>query len=306
MTRLILGRGAHGELVSCIQRCLAEEGLLADAVDGRYGKNTEAAVRDHQSQHGLTATGQVDDTTWKSATKTDVPSVGERCLQLTAAFEGHRFGLIQGNWDGAWLTWGIIGFTLKHGEFSKIVLEAVDRDPGMIRQCFGDRTDELIAKMRAPAAEKEAWANNISKPSGKQDVVEPWKSAFQALGDQPLVQDIQLRRVNDDYLEPARHTARRYELTSQLGLALCFDIHVQNGGIDTGDATAIERAMTATPPADERALRVIIANAVADNSKFPADVRSRKLTIATGAGTVHGETFAVTSWGLGDFAWETA
>jgi hypothetical protein len=36
----------------------------------------------------------------------------------------HNYGLIVGKFDGAGLTWGIIGFTLKHGELSEIVLEA--------------------------------------------------------------------------------------------------------------------------------------------------------------------------------------
>lgn len=41
----------------------------------------------------------------------DIPAALDRSLQVTAAFEGHGFGMLQGNWDGAWLTWGIIGFT---------------------------------------------------------------------------------------------------------------------------------------------------------------------------------------------------
>jgi hypothetical protein len=60
--------------------------------------------------------------------------------------------------------------------------------------------------------------------------------------------------------------------------------------------------VTATPPADERALRVIIANAVADNAKsdFREDVRKRKLAIATGQGMVHGANYVLENWGLID------
>jgi len=47
---------------------------------------------------------------------------------------------------------------------------------------------------------------------------------------------------------------------------------------------------------------VIIANAVANQSlpQFREDVRSRKLTIAIGTAAVHGETFVLRNWGLGD------
>jgi hypothetical protein len=31
--------------------------------------------------------------------------------------------MVAGNFDNAWLTWGIIGFTLKHGEIQKIIKE---------------------------------------------------------------------------------------------------------------------------------------------------------------------------------------
>lgn len=51
--------------------------------------------------------------------------------------------------------------------------------------------------------------------------------------------------------------------------------------------------------------RILIANAVADHAKpeFREDVRSRKLTIATSTGQVHGERFDLTSWGLGEYPW---
>jgi hypothetical protein len=53
------------------------------------------------------------------------------------------------------------------------------------------------------------------------------------------------------------------------------------------------------PITTEQELRVIVANAVADASaSFKEDVRSRKLTVATGTGKVYGETFILSNWGL--------
>jgi len=84
-----------------------------------------------------------------------------------------------------------------------------------------------------------------------------------------------------------------------LGRALAFDIHVQNGGIKTSARKEIKMALEEAPITTEQELRVIIANAVADASKqSKEDVRSRKLTIASGTGKVHEENFVLGNWGL--------
>lgn len=51
-----------------------------------------------------------------------------------------------------------------------------------------------------------------------------------------------------------------------------------------------------------RATCAIIATAVADASaaKWREDVRSRKMTIATGSGEVHGWPYPLRNWGLQD------
>ena len=55
-------------------------------------------------------------------------------------------------------------------------------------------------------------------------------------------------------------------------------------------------------PRRKRELRVIVANAVADASQptWREDVLGRKLTIATGKGTVHGRDYVLENWGLSD------
>jgi hypothetical protein len=84
-----------------------------------------------------------------------------------------------------------------------------------------------------------------------------------------------------------------------LGRALAFDIHVQNGSIKPSAEVEIAKTVQDTPINTEQELRVIIANAVADAStSHKEDVRARKLTMATGAGKVHGEAFVLSNWGL--------
>jgi hypothetical protein len=105
-------------------------------------------------------------------------------------------------------------------------------------------------------------------------------------------------------MKPALVTYQSLGLQTELGLALCFDIHVQNGGI-TRARQAIQAEIGGRRLA-ESTVRKIIATKVADSAspRFREDVLSRKMTMATGAGRVHGENFVTSDWGVGDFAVE--
>jgi histidinol-phosphate/aromatic aminotransferase/cobyric acid decarboxylase-like protein len=91
-------------------------------------------------------------------------------------------------------------------------------------------------------------------------------------------------------------------LRSELGMALCFDIQVQNGGIGRKARAAIRESVERYPPAHELELRQVIAEAVAEASRaaYRTDVRQRKMTVATGRGSVHGHQFLLEDWGLSE------
>jgi len=78
---------------------------------------------------------------------------------------------------------------------------------------------------------------------------------------------------------------------------MCFDIHVQEGGIKGATFDQILPQIQQIP---EDAARKIVANAVADSARpqFQGDVRERKLTIANGTGRVHGRDYVLDKWGL--------
>ena len=208
MSRIYLARGCRGAIAKRLQACLAAGGFYTGAVDGVYGGGTEKAVRAFQASQHLEPTGGVDEATWIGATQSPIPSLAERCLQLTAVFEGHGFSIVQGNFDGAWLTWGIIGFTLKHGEIQHFLLRAWETDPGTLRAAFGDRASELIQLMaRNRPKELERWADSVSSGASKASVIEPWRSGFMKLGESPLVQQLQVRRAMEAYFDPSLATA---------------------------------------------------------------------------------------------------
>jgi Glycosyl hydrolase family 46/Putative peptidoglycan binding domain len=300
MTKLLLARGARGELVRQLQARLVDLGFDPMGIDGDYGKGTAGAVGAARKRRGLEPVGEIDVPAWHAVMGRPEPAIQDRSLAVTAAFEGHGFGLVVGNFDGAGLTWGIIGFTLQHGQVSEIVLEAQRRNPNLVQQAFGANTDEFLAIMRAPRSRQLAFADSISAGPRKVSVREPWRTGFRRFGQLPAVQALQLERVKSTFWDPALQTARELGLKTELGLALCFDIHVQNGSIKPGARERIRTDVAAHPIHKERELRVIIANAVADASRpqFREDVRSRKLTLATGAGRVHGATYILRNWGL--------
>ena len=295
-------RLVRGEPIRQVQRGLRDLGFDPQTIDGIFGADTEKSVLGWQRKCNAQATGAVTFDGWTTLTQLPPPSLRNRALQLTADFEQHGFGKVVGNFDGAWLTWGIIGFTLKHGEVQRILNEVHVKHPDLIERAFGTRASELMRAINAVPAEQEAFANRISLGRDRYKVEPAWAEAFALLGDFAEVQEIQLRGV-DPYWQIAQRDATRFNLADELGVALCFDIAVQNGGVDfQTEDTSIRRRLAQNPPANEMAKRVLIADVVAENSKaqYIEDVRNRKRTIATGAGIVHGAAYDLADWGLAE------
>jgi len=299
MSRQLFGPGLRGEVAEQIQRALVNAGFDTNGVDGQYGGATAAAVEAFQAQQAIPVTGTVDDVTWDRLLNQPIPATDLRSLWLTATIEGHNYTLAMGNWDGAWLTWGLVGFTLKHGEVQKIIANVGQDAPQRISDAFGAQATELRNIMQAPQTEQAQWADSITA-NGR--LIEPWLSAFARFGGFPEVQQEQRRRANEDYFQPALNTARNLGLKTELGVALCFDIHVQNGGIGPAARSMIAQRLSQGGAPDESALRLVIADSVADSAspQFRDDVRARKQAIASGDGTVHGLHLVLANWGLSE------
>jgi peptidoglycan hydrolase-like protein with peptidoglycan-binding domain len=298
MARTLFGRGARGGLIVDLQTGLMARGLPLAKADGDFGARTETAVRAYQAQVGAAETGVVNTDEWVALTGKPVPTLAERCLQITSAFEGHGYTKAAGNWDGAWLTWGLIGFTMKFGRVQEII-RAVERGaPQCIQAAFGADAPALLQGIGGTEAGQQAWASSISAPGGHK-LLEPWQTAFARFGEFPEVQAAQRQCALDNYFTPAVRAATSLGLTTELGIALLFDIHVQNGGV-------AKKVREALPPLGsgqtERSRRELIANGVADNSlpEFRENVRRRKLAFATGAGMANGVNVVLASWGLED------
>ncbi len=285
-----------------IQRALLTAGHDPKDVDGLYGENTLDAIVSYQGAEKLTINGMMDEATWDALMRMPVPAVGERSLGLTAAFEGHDYTLARGNFDGAWMTWGIVGFTLKYGQIQQIIRHVEERNPSLITQAFGRQASVLLQVINQPGPQQKAWATSLTVKGG--NLAEPWRTGFATLGNFPEVRAEQRRAAYENYYKPAVESAKQFGVASELGIALLFDIHVQNGGISAAALQQIHEDVANSRDAAESNIREIIADAVAEDSipKYREDVRARKLTIARGKGMVHNREYDLSNWGLADQA----
>jgi hypothetical protein len=80
---------------------------------------------------------------------------------------GHGFTIARGNWDGAGITWGIVGFALRHGELSQIILKIFSDNPALVLEAFGGNAQELIDVMNSSRAVQMQFADSISQGTTK-------------------------------------------------------------------------------------------------------------------------------------------
>src|SRR5262249_4888003 len=74
MTKLLLARGARGELVRKVQLALTNQGFDPKGVDGTFGKDTEASIKTFQQDRGLEPSGHVDLDTWTKLLGIRIPT----------------------------------------------------------------------------------------------------------------------------------------------------------------------------------------------------------------------------------------
>ncbi|NMM43246.1 hypothetical protein HH303_02070 [Rhodospirillaceae bacterium KN72] len=294
-------QSVRGRLVESMQRRLTDGGYTVNGIDGIFGAGSERGLKAFQADAGLPPSGVLDGVSWSCLfPEHPVPETFDLCLALTGTFEGHGYGLAVGNFDGAGVTWGIIGFTLASGELATVLGDIEARAPGSLSRAFGGLTDELRRVLGSDRARRIAWADSISLGARKYRLREDWARGFARLGATEPAQAVQSARAREKFWRIAVRDAERFGLTGPLGHALCFDIAVQNGGIN--EIAEIRAAFDAEAHLDQRRRREIVAEKVAMGSreKYRQDVLNRKRCLALGSGTVHGSRYTLADWGLSD------
>ncbi|MEY9234065.1 peptidoglycan hydrolase-like protein with peptidoglycan-binding domain [Bradyrhizobium japonicum] len=294
-------------LIKILQSALAQANFYTFKIDGEYGPGTETAIKRFQAARGSTADGRCRESDWEDVTGLPPPSWFDRCLHLTAAFEGTGFEGAVGNFDGAGVTFGLIGMTLKSDLPS--FLNLVEREyPGTLARAFGAKQHVLRRILTASPTDKEAWANSISTGANRYGLQAEWKDAFARFGALPEVQKLQLENARDHYWKTCVKDAKRWRAADALDVAMFYDTAVQMGGAGgrPGLAKALDAFMRDQPDLKGASRRRTWAQLIAQaaNPRWQNDVLKRRLAIGEGEGTVHGERFNMADWGLGSFSVE--
>jgi Putative peptidoglycan binding domain len=291
-------RNVEGPLIKSVQARLNAQGFRAGPADGVWGNQTETALCKWQESHHLQPTGTLDKETWGALMRAPLPALSERALQLTGAWEGTGYGGTNGNFDGQGITWGIVGFTWGNGELQKILGDVRALHPAIFHDAFGLLEKEMTDILARPLTEQMEWAQRISAKGGEQ-IAPEWAAAFKALGDAPEVQTIENNHAQH-YWDAAITFASNFALKSEAGLALCFDVAVQNR-ITASMIAEIESRTRGTTGCSEVDKMRVIASVVAGraNPKYHEDVLSRKMTFVLGRGEVHGDRYDIGCWGIG-------
>jgi len=295
-------RGSTGDEVKRIQRKLQEENHYHGPIDGIYGGGTESAVKAFQRADNLTIDGIVGPNTWKELFDEDEvqpPSIinedlSYRCLALTGTFETSQpppdcFAGITGDFDGQAISFGALQWNLGQRSLQPLLIKMDEQHPAKMEAIFAERYSELREVLNAPQDEQMDWGRSLQDPN-RHVLNEPWRGLFKSLGRNKEFQHLQVQAAERLY-DAAQDLAGEYNLKSERAVALMFDIKVQNGSIYSYVKEQILRDFDQLPDdAGEEERLVIVANrrAEASNPRWVEDVRTRKLTIARGEGTVHG------------------
>lgn len=296
-------RAVYGHLVRALQVSLTRLEFGPNGIDMIFGEDTADALKAWRASTARSATEAiVTRADWVALTGTDAPDLFDICAQATAAFEGHGFGLIVGDFDGAVLTWGYHGYTLKYGHLQAVLADIHAADDSALNTAFGpDRSAALIAMLSLHLDAQIAWARDtVLKPD--KTVRPEWLEGFDSLGGLEIARTAQLAYSRKTFWDAkARPQAEELGLTEPLGYGMLFDAAIQQGGASNATAQKVAAARAADPDMTEMALREVVADALTaqiKSDRFRADVAARRRTFISGRGQVHGATYDLGFWGF--------
>jgi hypothetical protein len=299
---MTIRRGAAGADVEKIQARLMELNLYRGPVDGSFGGGTEGAIKTFQRTCGIPQDGCVGDVTWGKLFADTKPPVSDmmekdialRCLSLTASFETGSmppdcFCGVAGDFDGQGISFGALQWNLGQGSLQPLLSEMFEQHPAVCRDIFHEHVEVVTALGDSTREEQIAFARSIQNRANYR-VNEPWRGMLRQLGRTSEFQQIQAGHAKKIH-DKAIAMCREYGLTTERGVALMFDICVQNGSISPVVRAQIQADFASLPdPSDQvgRMRIIAIRRSAAARAEFVNDVRIRKLTLAEGEGTVHG------------------
>jgi hypothetical protein len=204
-----------------------------------------------------------------------------KALRLTAAFEG---GGVTGNFDGQGLSMGMFQFNFGQQSLQPLLLDMISQHPNLMKSFFGSNYNTLDSILKGSYSNQMIWVKSINDSSN--DIIEPWKTAFTALNNSTEFNSVLLNSATFKiYVTQTKSIVNTYNLETERGIVLAFDIAIQNWSTD-GDNAFISKVLAMTNESDK--LKEITNRLInKSSSQYQADVSSRKNTIVNGIGIVH-------------------
>lgn len=219
--------------------------------------------------------------------KTATSSVKTKALALTGAFEGAGKAPT-GNFDQQLLSWGPLQWNLGQKTLQPILYNIARNSPDEFKQTMGEDFFEAVSRWNITNFVKARMLDE----SG--NLAPEWEKRFVLLYDLGETQR-QFERAAKAYLDRGERLCEELGFETERGYALCFDIAVQNGAPRHDHIESYRRRIAEKQYEDapEWIKLKELAYAVAGraNHRWQQDVLSRKVTIAVGAGTVHGQFY---------------
>lgn len=240
-------------------------------------------------------------------------ALAERVLALTASFETGKpfpecFAVLAGNFDGQGLSFGALQWNIGQGSLQTLWRSMLQKHETVVKSVMKSKFDEFSTILyNKNKSEQLEWAKSIQFTEEVRDrrlwrIEKEWKDSLQELGKTDEMIQLQVESAQVRY-DIALANCRHFELTTERGVALMFDINVQNGRVNRNGAGDRIFEDYLKIPADlsnkekQVAKMKIVATRRAEVShpRWRDDVENRKMTIALGQGSVHGRKYNLES-----------
>ena len=273
---------------------------------------------------------EIETVDWEYRSALDVLSPSElKAVRITSTFETGRaggFGGLTGNIDGQGLSFGLLNFTIKAGSLIPLLQEFINKYPARYAAVFGkdaERFKDIVFATKPdpdPANPKRRirdvdrqmvfvnnQMNSMPKKAKGNRIIEPWKTYFGRLENDPEFRKIQVKAVRRA-LDRARYWFNYFGLKTERGFAFMFDLVSSHGGswLDASKFKGARKALLQRMLAAKKATlgrdaltdlekMEVIANMIADVSlrEWRERVRVRKLWFVRGSGKVHGSLYDI-------------
>ena len=296
-------RAVFGHLVRAMQNALNNEGFDTKGIDMILGDDTSKALLAWRASTGKsTLDAIITKNEFAQLTGQGELDLFDLCAQATASFEGHGFGKIVGDFDGAVMTWGYHGYTLKYGHLQAVLQRIENQGPQTLDAIFGAaRAAQLRQMLTLPREGQLEWARQ-NVLDGQNQIKSDWHSQFADLGEQETARTAMLAHSREAFWDAmAVPQANLMGLEEPLSLGMLFDAAIQQGGASNATVAMVRAAKAENPNVTEMSLRSVLAKALRDqlsNSKWADDVFARRRAFISGRGKVHGVNYDLGYWGF--------